>query len=140
MRLPAACSIVEGRAVALLGSKIKADPYRFAGQCRWVADARPTVGPTDLTINLGTRLGPKATVSAQAGSAVVLVPQDQSLPEWKLPKLTADQSFSIRLRYTYPKSATRVQQEKADANALRDVIALAEALAEALRRATAPSG
>jgi len=84
-----------------------------------------------MTINLGTRLGSKAYASAQAGSAVVLIPKDHSLPEWKLPKLTAHQGFSIRLRYAYPENATRAQRRKADASGLRHVIVLSEELAAA---------
>lgn len=137
---PDACRIVEKQVVALLGGRAKADLDRSAGQCRWAADVKPREGPTDVTINFGPRSGSMAIASAQAGSAVVLVPKGQSNPEWTTAKLTTPQGFSIRLRYAYPKNATRAQREKADASALSDSIALAEALAEALPRTSDPSG
>ncbi|HEY9468850.1 MAG TPA: nuclease-related domain-containing protein [Propionibacteriaceae bacterium] len=129
-----ACSGVEARVAALLGGRAKADPNRAAGQCRWTRDTASRQGPTDVTVNLVKHSASQAMVSAQAGSAVVIVPEGQGLPEWNASTLTASQSFSIRLRYAYPANANRAQRKTADASALEQVIALSKELAGELSR------
>lgn len=131
---PSCQTLTVEKIAAVLGTHVTPGAAQPVDRCAWHHSDAATSAVPVLTLQVysrpfagGSRQEPMA--SAQAGRAFARVPEGQRLAQWTASTPIAQAPFSVNLRYSYPPKATRADRQKADAAALAQVAALAEAFA-----------
>ncbi len=117
---------------AVLGAPVSVVASTVDSRCSWRVTNSASAAVPAVTIQIHAQSADSTSsqpmLSAQAGRAVARLAQGQRLPGWAATTV-APASFSVSLQYSYPAKATRAEREKADANALVQLGAIAEEFA-----------